>query len=174
MNDSVACLLDFNNFGKFPGLEIIGLSIPILINLLSDHVKERILTLLKGTLVMYLMYKFMDEIPGITSSLIGGTKLPTSNADGLAMFKSTLGLARAIQKRLVRGTKKHGGKLVGKLREGISSRSSKGKSQENVKGESGSDNASSRRVQGVDTGSSDTDDPSSSSGSDDENDESGA
>jgi type IV secretory pathway VirB6-like protein len=165
MNDSVACLLDVNSFGKFPGLEILGLSIPIVINLFSEHVKDRILTLLKGVLVMYLMYKFMDEIPGITSSLIGGTKLPTSNADGLAMFKGTLGIAKQIQKRVARGLQKHGGKAAGKIREGISSRSSKGKQQGDASGESGSDSSSGgKKIDGIDSGSSDTDGPDSSSG----------
>lgn len=127
LDDSVACLIDFNSFGKFPGLELIGISIPIIKNLLSDNIKERVLTLLKGALIMYILYKFMDEIPGITSSLIGGTALPTASADAGTMLKNLTGLARNIQKRLTRGALKLGKKAGSKGREGIRAMMDKGK-----------------------------------------------
>ncbi len=131
LDDSVACLVDFNSFGKFPGLELIGVSIPIITNLFSDHVKERVLTLLKGALIMYILYKFMDEIPGITSALIGGTSLPTASADAGTMLKNLTGLARNIQKRLSRGALKLGKKAGSKGREGIRAMMDKGKGPPN-------------------------------------------
>ncbi len=127
LNDSAACLISFDSFGTFPGLEIIGITIPIMTHLFESHVKERILTLLKATLMIFLLYKFMDEIPGITSSLIGGTKLPGSNADGFAMLKKTIGVAREIQERLARGASKVAKKGASKARDGIRSASSSGR-----------------------------------------------
>jgi hypothetical protein len=138
MTDSVACLIGFDNFGKFPGFEIIGIALPVAFDLILHDTKAKVLTLLKGTLVMYLMYKFMDEIPGITSALIGGTPLPTSKADGFSMFKKLLGAARGVQKRLARGSKKGVEKLGGKAREGIEESSNKGKKTEGTG--SGGDN----------------------------------
>lgn len=106
MNDSVACLIGINSFGKFPGFELLGISIPVLSNILTGDVKGKVITLLKGALVMYLLYKFMDEIPGITSSLIGGTALPASSPSAVEMFNQTAGFLRAIQKRANRAMKK--------------------------------------------------------------------
>jgi type IV secretory pathway VirB6-like protein len=127
MDDSVACLINFDDFGKFPGLEMFGLTIPILENLLSGNVKGKILTLLKAALIMFILYKFMDEIPGITSALIGGTKLPTASTDGVAMFKKMMGTAKAIQKRVKRGLQKHGGKAMGAANRKVSDMLNKGK-----------------------------------------------
>lgn len=109
LNDSVACLINVNDFGKFPGFEIIGVSVPILINLFNSNVKERVLTLLKGALVMYLLYKFMDEIPGITSALIGGTALPPGGPDAVKLFQKMVMITREIQKRAAGAAKKMGG-----------------------------------------------------------------
>ena len=72
LDNSVACLINAKDFGTFPGFELVGLTIPIMVNLFSENARERVLTILKGTLVMFLLYKFMDEIPGITGKLIGG------------------------------------------------------------------------------------------------------
>jgi type IV secretion system protein VirB6 len=99
LDDSVACLIAVNQFGKFPGLELFGLSIPILDNLFKANVKQRILAILKGALVMYLLCKFMDEIPTITSKLIGGTALPTASTQASGMLKSLGGTLASIQKR---------------------------------------------------------------------------
>lgn len=107
MNDSVACLIGINSFGKFPGFELLGISLPVLTNVLTGDVKGKIITLLKGALVMYLLYKFMDEIPGITSSLIGGTALPASGAPtATEMFNKTAGFLAAVQLRANRAMKK--------------------------------------------------------------------
>lgn len=142
MDDSVACLIDFNNFGKFPGLELIGITIPIAENLFSNNVKERVLTILKGSLIMYILYKFMDEIPGITSALIGGTKLPSASTDAMAMLKKLSGVARDIQKRLGRGALKLGKKGASKGRDGIKALMNRGKSSDEPKRKTGDDDSS--------------------------------
>lgn len=130
LDDSVACLVDFNSFGKFPGLELIGISIPIVKNLFSNNVKERVLTILKGALIMYILYKFMDEIPGITSALIGGTKLPGANTNAMEMLNKLSGIARGIQKRLARGALKLGKKGASKGRDAIRELMDRGKNTE--------------------------------------------
>jgi type IV secretory pathway VirB6-like protein len=105
-NDSVACLINLNDFGTAPGFEIVGISIPILDNLLTGDIKAKLLTILRGFIVMFLLYKFMDEIPGIASSLIGGTKLPSSEVNAIAMLAQTAGMIRSAQLRAFRGGKK--------------------------------------------------------------------
>jgi hypothetical protein len=144
LNDSVACLLNVKDFGSFPGLEVIGLTIPILVNLFSSNVEERLLTILRGTLVMYLLYKFMDEIPGITSNLIGGTKLPGAAPSAVEYFKKMAGVVRGIQKRAQRVTERSAKDSAGKIRDSIGSGGNKGKSVDGPSGgggEKGADDA---------------------------------
>ena len=143
LNDSVACLINVNDFGRFPGLEVVGLSIPILLNIFSDHVKERVLTILKGALVMYLLMKFLNEIPGIASHLTGGAQLPGSNVSGAELFnKFAKGLIGA-QKRAVGLTRKVA--LGGKRKAGkeVESAANKGKSTEGASGDGESSSGSS-------------------------------
>ena len=118
LNDSVACLIGVSAYKSHPALQMIGIPIPMIANLLSSNIKERVLTILKGALVMYLIYKFMDQIPGIASNLTGGSGLPQSKADGVKMFKAIAGGTAEIQKRLSRGALNAGKNAAGKLRDG--------------------------------------------------------
>ena len=109
MLDSVACLIKIDSFGKFPGLEVIGLTIPILINIFDHNAKEKVLTLVKAALVMFLLCKFMDEIPGMASILIGSGDSPTGpDATSKGMFDAVRKAVRTAQKRAVGATKKLG------------------------------------------------------------------
>jgi hypothetical protein len=117
MNDSVACLININSFGKFPGLEILGLEIPILINIFSSHVKERILTLTRGALIMYLLCSFMDEIPNITKTLIGGSMVEQPKISAGELMSKSINMARALQKRAVGGGIKLGKKGANSAKE---------------------------------------------------------
>ena len=141
LDDSVACLINFNSFGKFPGLEIFGISIPVLTNLLEENVKQRILTIMKGAIMLYLLYKFMDEIPGINSRLIGGTGLPSSRNNALDMLKKITGGAEEIRKR-IKGGAYQAGKAAYENRDSIKDKlggfGNKGKS---VAPDSGGDEA---------------------------------
>lgn len=110
MDDSFACLININSFGKFPGLEIIGVSVPILINVFDGNIKEKVLTLVKAALVMYILCQFMDQIPEMASYLMGGAGL--SGAGGGVMGRAkgmlgkTMGVAAALRKRGRRGALK--------------------------------------------------------------------
>jgi len=114
-NDSVACLINFDDYKNFAGFEIVAMPIPVIDSLL-DNPREKILTLLKAMLCVYLIYKFMDEISKITSALIGGEALGSGNADAIKMFKQVAGGVRAIQKRLA-GAGKQGAKAAYKNRD---------------------------------------------------------
>lgn len=153
-NDSVACLINLNDFGKFPGLETVGIGIPILLDLLTGDIMAKLLTILRGFLIMFLLYKFMDEIPGITSSLIGGTKLPASEANALAMLTQAAGMIRGAQVRAFRGGKKAANSAYNKAKEiardgGNSGKSASGESP--AKSE-GSDRGGGEKGKGEDNG----------------------
>lgn len=101
--DSIACMIDNDAFANWPGLEVIGISLPFLIDFFLENTREKILTIAKAVLVMYFLLTFMDEIPAIASQLLGGAELPGSSANAQAMFKSIAGALKAVQKRANRG-----------------------------------------------------------------------
>lgn len=153
MDDSVACLLEFNSFGKLPGFEIIGLSFPIAINLFEKNTKQRILTILKAALMIYLLYKFMDQIPGIASALIGGQPLPGAAPDAAKMFVATAGVLSAMQQRAGRGLKKGAKNQYEKAKKGADKMTDEGKSGKDATIRGGSDSTG-KSQSGSDSGGS--------------------
>lgn len=127
MSDSVACLINLDDFGTMPGLEMFGLTIPVLMNIFEENVKIKLLTLLKGMMIMYLLWKFMDEIPGMATLLVGGSKLPGDETNPLAMMNKLRGVIEGIQKRAVGGGKRLKNKAQEKLREAVGSAGNMGK-----------------------------------------------
>ncbi len=105
-SDSFACLIDSKSFANWPGLEFIGIAIPFILEIFAEDAQKRILTLVKGVIIIYFLDKFMSEIPGITSQLIGGKGLSQSSISAQNLFKNTQGLLRGFQKRGARGGKK--------------------------------------------------------------------
>lgn len=113
LTDSIACLVNINDYSKINFLETIGISLPSLKNLFASNVKEKILTIIKAAFVMYVLYQFMDQIPSITEQLIGGTSLPSGKSSGMEtsgmdMMKSVGGIAESIRERVTRGAIKYG------------------------------------------------------------------
>lgn len=107
LDDSVLCLIniDNNSFSSYPGLEVLGVSIIALKNIFSDPSKTviRILTILKAVLVIFLLYKFLNEIPGIAQQISGGTEMSLSRLDAFKMFPSLNSLMQGFIKRAKRG-----------------------------------------------------------------------
>lgn len=110
MDDSVACLINLNDFGTLPGLEWIGLPIPILMNIFNENTGIKILTLLKAAVVMFVLYKMMDEASGMAARLMGGSALPGSTFDASSALK-------AIKNNLVTAQKRAAG-AAGKMGKG--------------------------------------------------------
>jgi len=116
LDSSVLCLIniDSKSFSSYPGFEIIGVSIIALKNLFDDPSKTtiRLLTIFKGVLIIFLLYKFMDEIPGIAEQLSGGSQLPSSKADAMKAFTRIANLTVEIAKRARRAALKMGKMLT--------------------------------------------------------------
>ncbi len=137
LDDSVACLINVNSFGSFPGLELIGVSIPIIVNLFDNNAKQRVLNVVKATLVMFLLCKFIDEIPGIATALIGGATLPSVSPGAKDMMKKVNGFLKGVQERGMGAGRKAGGKIMDKISgstKGATDRGKKGGGGEGGKG----------------------------------------
>ena len=99
-DSSMACILNFNEFGKNPGFEMFGIGITVA-SKLFENIEVRLLLVLKCALLMFILAKFMDEIPEITTQLISSA-LPSSESGSKAMLDKTVGIVRGAQKRLAR------------------------------------------------------------------------
>lgn len=108
LTDSIACLISVDDYSKINFLETIGISIPALYTLFTDHVKEKILTIIKAAFVMYVLCEFMDQIPSITEQLIGGASLPGSDLSAKGMMGSVVSVAEGARQRITRGGIKFG------------------------------------------------------------------
>ncbi len=108
LTDSIACLISVDDYKKVNFLETIGISIPALHTLFTDHVKEKILTIIKAAFVMYVLCEFMDQIPSITEQLIGGAALPGSDISAKGMMGSVMNMAEGARQRITRGGMKFG------------------------------------------------------------------
>lgn len=137
LDDSVACLINVNSFGSFPGLELIGVSIPIIVNLFDHNAKQRVLNVVKATLVMFLLCKFIDEIPGITTTLIGGAALPSASVGAKDMMNKVNGFLKGVQQRGMGAGRKAGGKIRDKMSGSMKGGTDRGKKSGGSGGGSG-------------------------------------
>ena len=108
LDNSVACLLSFNDFGKDEeaGFALFGIALPSIGKLLEPgKVETRVLLILKSALFLFILAQFMDEIPSVIARLTGEVidVKSTGYIDVMKKFTSTM---RGVQKRgarLVKG-----------------------------------------------------------------------
>jgi type IV secretory pathway VirB6-like protein len=112
-SDSVACMLSLEdeNFGSIPSLEALGVTLPILVGVFEENGRQKILTMMKAALVMFILAGFIEYIPNMATLIIGGNPIPTGAIDKIGSVKSASaakGLLFAVQKRGVGGIGKAG------------------------------------------------------------------
>ncbi len=127
MSDSVACMMNLKNenFGSIPVLEPFGIAIPVLVDFFSKSGRQKILAMTKAVFIIYILSTFLETIPGMASSLVGGEALPKHEGDTAADVKkiagSAVGAAEGMQKRgagAVSNAAKLPGKAVADVKDG--------------------------------------------------------
>ena len=111
--DSVACLVNVNRFKNWPGLELIGIGIPMILEIFTkpDVTRAKILTMVKALLLIYILAEFAGEIPKIASNLTAGTQLPGMNNKSLKdILTRSTGILGSFQKRAMGAGKKLAGR----------------------------------------------------------------
>ena len=95
--DSVACIINFDwDIKSYKQLSQYGINIPVIFDdEFNEQTVTRMLTLLKAVLLIYILAAFIDEIPGISSGLTGGSELP---GGGKMSIESMVGTAASIGK----------------------------------------------------------------------------
>jgi type IV secretory pathway VirB6-like protein len=161
-DDSVACLLNFQGFSEWHSFAMIGVALPALTNLFSGDPQKKILTMLKGALVMYLLYVFMDEIPGIIEALVGGGI--KTNADAVGMLTKSMGAAAGAATRLA----SLGGKVGGSVKSRIFNMTNLGKGKKETQDASGGGDSSASTISSRAAGKGSEDPPTSAKAEEDE------
>ncbi|MFT7099324.1 MAG: type IV secretory pathway VirB6-like protein [Rickettsiales bacterium] len=112
-NNSIYCIFGFNLMRNIEGdgLDFLG----IYLGSLFGMTEEKMFTIIKAAFLMYILTKFLDQIPDFAQRLLGGMALSSSSVGaGRALYKS-YGASRAVQSRGSRGTRKWVPKIIGKV-----------------------------------------------------------
>ena len=105
---SIYCILNFAKFKNFNGLEAFDLAIPVL----TSINKEKINTLFRAAIIMFVLLKFLDKITSVAKKLVGGAEL---NATSTLNLKGKIESAtRGLQTRALNATKRLGTKQLPK------------------------------------------------------------
>lgn len=105
---SIYCIFRIANMKTYSGLEMFGIGLPILTSLNSTKID----TLVKSAIIMFVFSQFMDKISDLAAKLVGGAKLSSNTPSATAMATKAYGIAKGVQQRGMRATKKAAPKAV--------------------------------------------------------------
>ena len=104
--NSIYCILKLEKYQKYTGLEVFDLGFPIL----KSITKEKINTLTKAAIIMFVFLKFLDTITTVAKKLVGGAELKAKpSSDIQNQLKK---VAKGVQKRALNTTKKLATKTI--------------------------------------------------------------
>ena len=107
--DSIICIFNLTKFGKLSGFDTIGIGIPTITNIS----KEKLETITKAALIMFIFLNFIDTMTLFASKLVGGSEIKSDwNVKTATMLKGAHNLIRGIQKRGMRAIVKHGASMA--------------------------------------------------------------
>ena len=99
LDESVACLLNFNDFDKDAGFAFFGIALPSIGKLLESGKEEiRVLLILKSALFLFILAQFMDEIPSVIARLTCEV-IDVKSTGYIEVMKKFTSTMRGIQKR---------------------------------------------------------------------------
>lgn len=122
VNNSVACIIDFANkpnaFVDWPGLSFIGLFFKTILLPTDGRFNIQLMTLaiLRCIMILFVLSSFMNEIPGIGKTLLGGGLVPGGNVGSLDVAK-TMFKAASFANIASNIARSQGKNLVDKLKE---------------------------------------------------------
>jgi len=151
-NQTPACILGFNDFKKNSTFAIFGIGL-IGLDLLNDEdLNFKLILIIKTAVFLFALAQMMDQIPDITTNLIG-ENIDVKAVNYLEMMKKLNDNLKGVQKRLARFTKmnsKRVGKKFQKDGDGESNSDSQGGASAGGEG-ANSDDGSNSSVGGEDS-----------------------
>jgi type IV secretory pathway VirB6-like protein len=108
---SIYCIFRISDIKTFTGLEVLGIGLPILGSMNQDKLQ----TIIKAALIMFVFMKFMDQISLFAYHLVGGSMLESGwKISAAGMAKNAYKTLRGIQERGMNVIKKQGGFIARK------------------------------------------------------------
>ena len=107
-NTSIYCIFRIADIKTFNGFEALGIGIPMITSMNSEKVN----TIIKASMLMFILMKLMDQISDFASKLVGGAALKSDWGSMSKMMSKSYGTLRGIQTRGMAVAKKHGGAAI--------------------------------------------------------------
>jgi hypothetical protein len=94
-NDSIYCIFKIADIKTYTGFEALGIGLPIL----GSMNASKLITIIKGALLMYIFSKFMDKIAEVAATLVGGSQIANSSWSNNFNASKAYSTLRGIQTR---------------------------------------------------------------------------
>jgi type IV secretory pathway VirB6-like protein len=144
-DSSIYCIFRVASFKTFSGLEPIGIAIPIL----TSMNKERLGSIVKAALLMFIFSSFMDKISALASKLVGGSEISSQTPGVADMSKKAMSYGSSISTRGTRAMKSIGmaaaKKGYGKVKNAVGKYGNQGKSVQGEGVKKANDSAETRK-----------------------------
>lgn len=114
-NTSLYCIFKIKNIQTNNALSVIGIGVPVLL----DMNKDKIQTIIKSTLLLFIFMKFMDEISNFAKELVGGAALSSDSISAKKMATKAYSAMRSVQGRGSNALDKHGTALKDSIKENV-------------------------------------------------------
>lgn len=109
-NNSIYCIFKIKDVKTMNALAPLGIGLPVLFNMNS----EKLATITKGAMLMFILSQFLDKILMLTKNILGGNMFTSDSKGGMAALGKAFGVAKAVQSRGKNATQKWGGKAIGR------------------------------------------------------------
>ncbi|MBM3579458.1 MAG: hypothetical protein FJX34_01640, partial [Alphaproteobacteria bacterium] len=110
--DSIYCIFNVADIRRLPGLEVLGIGLPVL----GSMSIEKLQTIIKAALVMFIFSSFLDKMTKLATELVGGASAAAGNWAGnfkpSALAKQAHEALSGAQNRIKRAMKKAGGTVA--------------------------------------------------------------
>ncbi len=104
LNSTPVCILGFNDFDKNSTFAIFGIGLVGVKALFNDDLNIKLILIAKTAVFLYALAQMMDQIPDITTNLIG-ENIDAKSFNYIEMMKKLNENLKNIQKRMARFTK---------------------------------------------------------------------
>jgi len=121
-NDSIYCIFRIADIKTYTGFEALGIGLPIL----GSMNGSKLITIIKGALIMYIFSAFMDKIAEVAATLVGGSQIANSSWSNNFNARKAYSTLRGIQ---TRGMSAMSAPVKSALRKGINAASKGSKSE---------------------------------------------
>jgi type IV secretory pathway VirB6-like protein len=151
-DDSIYCIFRIADIKTYNGFEALGVGLPIL----GSMNASKLITIIKGALLMYIFSTFMDKIAEVAASLVGGSQIKDSSWSNSfkphEMAMKAGSALQGVQSRGMAATRAAAGSALRKGGELAGKAANRGKSKVEATEKGGSDSSINSRTD-TDTGS---------------------